>query len=216
LFFLWYEHNAKNPMLPLNLFKVRNFAFGNAATLTIYAALSISTFLITVFIQQVGGYSAFHAGLALLPITILMFFMSPRVGALSGKYGPRWFMAGGPLLGAVGFALMLRVGADVNYWTTLFPAVIVFGVGLSLTVSPLTSAVLGSTDPKRAGIASAVNNMVARVAGLIGIALIGIATGPHLGVTGFHRAVTVTIVLMAIGGIVSAIGIENHSTKSSQ
>jgi EmrB/QacA subfamily drug resistance transporter len=207
--FLWYEHRIKHPMLPLNLFRVRNFAVGNVATLGIYAGLSISTFLITIFVQQVGGYTAFRAGLALLPVTIIMFFLSPRVGALSGKYGPRWFMAGGPLLGALGFVLMLRVDSNINYWTALLPGIIVFGLGLTLTVSPLTSAVLGSIDPKRAGIASAVNNMVARVAGLIGIAMIGLATGPHLGTDGFHRAIVVTAVLLAAGGVVSAIGIEN-------
>jgi EmrB/QacA subfamily drug resistance transporter len=214
LFFVWYERRAKHPMLPLDLFNIRNFAFGNAATLTIYAGLSISTFLITVFIQQVGGYSALHAGLALLPITILMFFLSPRVGALSGKYGPRWFMAGGPLLGALGFVLMLGVGQHVDYWKHLLPGVLVFGLGLSLTVSPLTSAVLGSIESKRAGIASAVNNMIARVAGLIGIALIGLATGPHLGVAGFHRAIIVVAVLLAAGGVISAIGIENPKRES--
>ncbi len=207
--FFWFERRAAHPMLPLDLFKSRNFAAGNIATVSIYAGLSIATFLIAVFVQQVGGYSALQAGLALLPVTIIMFFLSPRVGGLASKYGPRWFMTFGPLLGAVGFLLMLRVSGNIDYRTALLPAVLVFGCGLALTVAPLTSAVLGSIEPARSGIASAVNNMIARVAGLIGNALIGLAVGPHLGVSGFHRAIIVTALLLALGGIASAIGIEN-------
>jgi predicted MFS family arabinose efflux permease len=209
--FLWYEQRAKHPMLPLSLFKIRNFAAGNAATTTIYAGLSIATFIIAVFVQQVAGYSALEAGLAMLPVTILMFFLSPRVGKLAGTYGPRWFMTAGPLIGAVGFLLMLRVDAHTAYWTHLLPGVIVFGLGLSITVSPLTSAVLGSIESRRAGIASAVNNMVARVAGLLGIALIGLAIGHTFNVAGFHRAILVTAGLLAAGGIISAIGITNRA-----
>lgn len=212
--FFWLERRTAHPMLPLDLFKSRNFAAGNIATVTIYAGLSIATFLIAVFVQQVGGYSALQAGLALLPVTIIMFFLSPRVGALAGNYGPRWFMTFGPLLGAVGFLLMLRVEGQIAYWSTLFPGILVFGLGLSLTVAPLTSAVLGSIEPARSGIASAVNNMIARVAGLIGIAMLGLAVGPHLGVNGFHRAIIVTATLMAIGGLVSAIGIENSAKQA--
>jgi MFS family permease len=104
---------------------------------------------------------------------------------------------------------MLRVDGHIDYWSTLLPGVLVFGLGLALTVAPLTSAVLGSIEPARSGIASAVNNMIARVAGLIGIALIGLAVGSHLGVAGFHRAILVTAALMAVGGIASAIGISN-------
>jgi EmrB/QacA subfamily drug resistance transporter len=207
--FLWYEHRTKYPMLPLDLFKVRNFGFGNAATLFIYAGLSIATFLIAVFTQQVGGYTAFRAGLALLPVTVIMFFLSPRIGKIAGRVGPRWFMTFGPLLGALGFVLMLGVDQSIDYWTRLLPGILVFGLGLAVTVAPLTSAVLGSIESRRAGIASAVNNMVARVAGLIGIALIGLVTGPVLNVAGFHRAIAVTAVLLALGGIISAIGIQN-------
>lgn len=211
LLFFWYEHRTAQPMLPLALFRIRNFAAGNAATIAVYAGLSIATFVISVFVQQVSGYSALEAGLALLPVTILMFFLSPRIGSFAGTYGPRWFMTAGPLVGAVGFLLMLRVGANTSYWTHLLPGVLVFGVGLSLTVSPLTSAVLGSIDSRRAGIASAVNNMVARVAGLIGIALIGLAIGQTFTVAGFHRAVLVTAGLLAVGGIISAFGISNSA-----
>jgi EmrB/QacA subfamily drug resistance transporter len=203
LSFLWYERRAKHPMLPLELFKTRNFAAGNVATVAIYAGLSISTFLISIFVQQIGGYSALRAGFTTLPVTIIMFFLSPRFGGLAGKYGPRWFMTAGPLLAAFG------VDAQIHYWTRLFPGILVFGLGLALTVAPLTSAVLGAIEPRQAGIASAVNNMVARVAGLVGIALIGLAVGPHLGVAGFHRAVVVTALLLATGGVISAFGIRN-------
>jgi MFS family permease len=209
--FVWYERQAKHPMLPLNLFNTRNFAVGNLATLTIYAGLSISMFIIVVFVQQIGNYSALRAGFTLMPVTLLMFFLSPRIGALAGKWGPRWFMAAGPILGALGFLLMLRVDGDINYWTELLPGILVFGVGLSVTVSPLTSAVLGSIDAKRAGIASAVNNMIARVAGLIGIALIGLVTGPHIDLNSFHRVLVVTAGLLAAGGVISAIGIQNSA-----
>ncbi len=209
--FLVYEKRTTHPMLPLNLFKNRNFSAGNLATVTIYAGLSIATFLLAVFVQQVGGYSAFQAGLALLPVTLLMFFLSPRIGTLAGAYGPRWFMTVGPLIAAVGFVLMLRVDQHVEYWAQLLPGIVLFGLGLAVTVSPLTSAVLGAIDSRQAGIASAVNNMVARVAGLVGIALIGLVAGSHLDVAGFHRAVFVTAALLAAGGIVSAIGIQNPS-----
>jgi EmrB/QacA subfamily drug resistance transporter len=207
--FIWYEKRAKHPMLPLSLFKVRNFWVGNIATTSIYAGLSVATFLIAVFVQQVGGYSAIEAGLALMPVTLIMFFLSPRIGALSGKFGPRWFMTFGPLLGAAGFALMLTVSKEVAYWPQLLPGILLFGVGLSLTVSPLTSAILGSIDSKQAGIGSALNNAVARIAGLIAIALIGIVTGPNLDVDGFKRGVILTAILLAAGGIISAIGIQN-------
>jgi EmrB/QacA subfamily drug resistance transporter len=208
--FFWHERRTAFPMLPLGLFKSRNFSVGNLATVSIYAGLSIATFLIAVFIQQVGGYSAFQAGLALLPITIIMFILSPRFGALAGKYGPRLFMAAGPIIGSLGFLLLLRVGSDVSYWTRLLPGVLLFGFGLSMTVAPLTSAVLGSIEKGQAGIASAVNNAVARIAGLLAIAGVGVLTGTNLDVTGFHRGLTLTACLLIAGGIISAIGIQNH------
>lgn len=208
--FIWYEKNNPIAMLPLSLFKVRNFRVGNMATLTIYGGLSIATFLIVIFLQQVGGYSAFAAGLALLPVTIIMFVLSPRFGALSGKYGPRLFMAAGPLLAAAGFLLMLRVETKVNYWSQLLPGVLVFAVGLSATVAPLTSAVLGDVDKDRAGIASAVNNAIARIAGLLTIAFVGVIVGSHLDLAGFRRAIVVTALLAMAGGITAAIGITNN------
>ena len=113
-------------MLPLELFKIRNFSYGNLATTAIYAALSIATFALVVFVQQFGHFSALQAGLSLLPITIIMFLLSPRLGALSGKYGPRWFMTG-VRLWPPGFLSMLRVTQDINYWTQILPGVLYLG-----------------------------------------------------------------------------------------
>ena len=207
--FIFYESRHKQPMLPLGLFKIRNFSIGNIATIGIYAGLSVATFLIAIFVQQVGHYSALNAGLSLLPVTIIMLLLSSRFGALAGKYGPRFFMAAGPLVAAVGFLLFLRVDEQVAYWTEVFPAVVVFGLGLSMTVAPLTSAVLGHIDQAHAGIGSAINNAVSRIAGLIAVAAIGLVTGTMLTLEGFHRGVVVMVILLAIGGIISAVGITN-------
>ena len=137
-----------------------------------------------------------------------MFFLSSRVGALAGKYGPRLFMALGPILGAIGFLAMLWVDSSVSYWA-LLPGIVIFGVGLSITVAPLTSAILGAIDDAQAGIGSAINNAVARIAGLLAIAAIGPIIGAQLDLDGFYRAVMVTAGLLLAGGIVSAIGIVN-------
>jgi len=205
--FVVYESRTARPMLPLSLFKVRNFSVGNVATLAIYGALSIATFIIVIFLQQVAGFSAFHAGLALLPTTIVMFLLSPRIGALSSKFGPRAFMSIGPVIAGCGFLYMTRTEVDVNYWTQLFPGVLIFALGLSITVAPLTSAILGDVDSKHAGVASAVNNAVARIAGLITIASVGVIIGQHLDLHDFHRTLIYTVLLMFAGGIVSFAGI---------
>lgn len=172
--FLLYEKNTKHPMLPLSIFRNHNFSVGNVATLSIYAGLTASFFLLVVFLQQVAGYSALAAGLAGVPVTLILFFLSSRTGALAGKYGPRLFMGFGPIIAGCGFLLLLGIkGAQVNYWTEVFPAIIVFGIGLAITVAPLTSAILGDVPKEQAGIASAVNNAVARVAGLVAVAAVG-------------------------------------------
>jgi EmrB/QacA subfamily drug resistance transporter len=214
-YFLWHERHTPEPMLPLGIFRNRNFGFGNLATVAIYGGLSVSTFLITVFVQQVGGYSAIEAGLAMLPPTIIMFFLSPRFGALAGKYGSRVFMSIGPLIAGVGFLSMLRLSEHIHYWSQLFPGVVLFGLGLSVTVAPLTSAVLGSIESRHAGIGSAINNAIARIAGLISIAAVGVVIGPKLGLAGFHRGVVMMAVLLAAGAVISAIGIRNSQQKPS-
>jgi len=172
--FVLHERRSPAPMLPLSLFRERNFTVGNLTTLAMYAALGGMLFLLGIYVQQVGGYSALAAGATFLPVTALIFALSKRWGALADRYGPRWFMAAGPLIQGAGMLLMLRVGPEANYWTELLPALLVFGLGLSLAVAPLTAAVLAAVEDSRSGIASGVNNAVSRVAGLLAIAVIGI------------------------------------------
>ena len=175
--FLLHERRTARPMLDLRLFRSRNFTVGNVATVVIYAGLSAATFLVTVFLQQVARYSATRAGLSLVPVTIMMFVLSPIFGRLSGRLGPRLFMTAGPIVAAVGFALMTRVDARGDYLHDLLPGVLVFGLGLSMTVAPLTAATLGEIEPRHAGLGSAVNNAVARVAGLLAVAALGALLG---------------------------------------
>ena len=171
--FLAYERRIAHPMLELDLFRRRNFAIGNVETLAMYAGLSVLFFFLVLFLQQVAGYSALEAGLATLPTTAVMFVLSSRMGRLADRLGPRLFMGGGPLLGACGLLLMLRLDAQVSYLTELLPALLVFSLGLAMTVAPLTATVLADADEHNAGLASGINNAVARVAGLLGIAALG-------------------------------------------
>ena len=201
------ERRAPDPMLPMRLFAARNFAWGNAATAAIYGALGFGGFVVTLFLQQVAGYPATAAGLAQLPATLAMLTLSTRFGTLAGRYGPRLFMTVGPLVAACGFLLMLATDAGASYWTQVLPGQVVFGLGLATTVAPLTAAVLGAVPPDDAGIASAVNNAVARVAGLVVVALAGVIVGGVLDVGSFHRALVVTAGLLALGGVLSLAGI---------
>jgi EmrB/QacA subfamily drug resistance transporter len=171
--FLLRESRTAHPMLPLELFARRNFAAGNAQTLAMYAGLAMLFFYLVLFLQQVAGYDALQAGLATLPTTIVMFALSKRAGMLADRIGPRLFMGGGPLVAALGLVLLLRVGAGVDYLTELLPALLVFSVGLSATVAPLTATVLADADEEHAGIASGVNNAIARAGGLLGVAALG-------------------------------------------
>jgi EmrB/QacA subfamily drug resistance transporter len=188
-----YERRTPEPMLPLGLFSARNFAVGNLATLGIYAGLSALFFLVVIFLQGVAGYSALEAGLATTPVTVIMFFLSRRFGALADRFGPHLFMAGGPLVAAAGLLLFLRVGPDPAYLGELLPALVVFGVGLAMTVAPLTATVLAGADQEHAGVASGVNNAIARVAGLIGIALIGTVVSAQFTATVDHRLAAVPL-----------------------
>jgi EmrB/QacA subfamily drug resistance transporter len=171
--FVAWETRAPAPMMPLQLFAVRNFAVGNLTTLALYGGLGVATFFLVVFLQQVAGYTPLETGLALLPITLVLFALSRRFGALSDRLGPRLFMAGGPALAGVGLLLLTRVTAHPYYLTTILPGVLVFALGLSATVAPLTAAVLESVEPGRSGLASGANNAVSRVAGLLAIAAVG-------------------------------------------
>ena len=212
--FWWHERRTAQPMLPFDVFSVRNFSVGNIATFTIYAALSLQGFLLVIFLQQLAGFSATLAGLASIPVTIIMFLLSSRFGALSGKYGPRLFMSLGPIVAGLGTLWMATVTIPTDYWTQILPGIILFGLGLSMTVAPLTSAILGSIDAKQAGIGSAINNAVSRIAGLIAIAMIGIFIGTQLDLAGFQQGIIICAGLLIAGGIISAIGIQNKPHQS--
>jgi EmrB/QacA subfamily drug resistance transporter len=171
--FVVHEHRTAAPMLPLGLFKRRNFAIGNVQTFAMYGGLSATFFFLVLFLQQVAGYDALQAGLALMPATLVMFALSKRAGRLADRVGPRLFMGFGPLVSALGLGLMLRIDAHLNYFTDLLPALLIFSLGLAATVAPLTATVLADADESNAGIASGVNNAIARIAGLLAVAAIG-------------------------------------------
>lgn len=211
-----WEHRVPNPMMPLGLFAARNFAVGNLATVFLYAGVSLGTLVVALFLQEGAGMSASMAGLATLPIAVLSFVLAPRFGALAGAHGPRVYMAVGPLVAAAGFLLLTTVREPFDFWTQILPGLVVFGLGLSITVSPLTSAVLAAVDPTQSGIGSAVNNAVSRIAGLVAIAFTGVIIGaggdsgfPPGEFEGFRQAAVVIAVLFAVAGVVSAIGISN-------
>lgn len=207
--FIRHEARTPAPMMPLRLFAVRNFGWGNLATTAIYGALSLGFFVLGLFLQQVAGLGATAAGFALLPSTLILLLLSARMGALAGKSGPRWFMTAGPLLCAAGFLLLLGVGLPLGYVGQVLPGLVVFGLGLAVTVAPLTSAILGAVAPAEAGIGSAVNNAVARIAGLVGIAVAGLITGPVITTSGLHSTAAVTAALFVVGALASAAGIRN-------
>jgi len=171
--FVAIERRSPDPMLPFRLFERPNFGATNLETLAVYGGFGVLIFFLGLFLQQVAHYSPLAAGLALLPVTIILFVASRGVGALAGRFGPRRFMAAGPLISAAGLALLLRVGEHPSYPLDLLPAIVVFGLGLALTVAPLTATLLDCVETAEAGIASAVNNAVARVAGLLGTAAVG-------------------------------------------
>jgi EmrB/QacA subfamily drug resistance transporter len=207
--FLARQRFAKQPLMPLSLFAVRNFRIGNVSTALVYGALSIGGFIISVFLQQVAGFPATFAALATLPVGILNIALSSWIGTFAAKHGSRWFMGFGPIVAGLGYLLMLTSTTHVNYWTELLPGVILFGLGLSATVAPLTSTILGAISEKQSGIGSAINNAVSRVAGLIAVAFIAVIMGPKIDLAGFHRTLIVTAALLIVGGLVSLIGIQN-------
>jgi EmrB/QacA subfamily drug resistance transporter len=172
LFVLW-ESRYRHAMLDLSLFKVRNFSITNIETLVVYAGLIGAFFFVTLFLQQTAGYTAIEAGLATTPISVILFVLSPRFGKIATGIGPRVPMSIGPIVGGIGLLLMMRVGADPNYVTDVLPAILIFGLGLSATVAPLTATALNSVPEHQVGIASGINNGVSRIAGLLAIAVLG-------------------------------------------
>jgi predicted MFS family arabinose efflux permease len=210
--FLMVEARKQNPMVPLAIFRSQQFSGANAVTFAVYAALGTVTFLLVVHLQTDLGYSALEAGASLLPITACMLLLSARAGALAQRIGPRLPMTVGPLVVAVGMVLLGRVEPGTTYWETVFPALIVLGLGLSLTVAPLTATVLGAVEDAHAGIASAINNAVARIAGLLAVAVLPAAAGLTAGqgldlVDGFSRAMYIAAVLAAVGGVLAFLTI---------
>jgi EmrB/QacA subfamily drug resistance transporter len=212
--FIAWELRQDAPMLPLRLFSLRNFTFANVETFAVYAALSTLTFFLVLFLQQLAGYSPFRSGLATVPITVVMFFLSPRVGRLSMNVGPRFFMGIGPLVCAGALLWIRELEPGFDYWTSLLPPLLVFAAGLSLIVAPLTATVLADAGERDAGVASGVNNAVARVAGLLGIAIVGAAIAGArntLDLQGFRLAMAITAGLIAVGGVIGLGGIRNPS-----
>lgn len=171
------EARSPHPMLPLEMFRSRTFSATNVVTFGVYAALAGVFFFVVINLQVVGGFSPLAAGMALLPVTVIMLLLSARAGALAGRIGPRIPMTLGPVVCAAGVLLLSRIGAQAAYTTDVLPAVIVVGLGLSLTVAPLTSTALASAQDRHAGVASGVNNAVARTAGLLAIAILPVVSG---------------------------------------
>lgn len=211
LLFVAQERRSPNPLVPLGLFSDRVFAGANLVTFAVYAALGAVFFFLVVQLQVVAGYSPLAAGAATLPVTVLMLLFSPAAGRLGTRIGPRIPMTVGPLVAAVGLVLLLRVGEDASYLVDVAPGVVVFGIGLTILVSPLTTAVLAAAPDHLAGTASGVNNAVARTAQLLAVAalppLVGVVGGalsdPVLFDDGFDQAMLVCAGLLVVGGVLA-------------
>jgi MFS family permease len=211
------ERRAGDPLLPPGIFASVQFTAANAVTFVVYAALGGALFLLPVVLQQVSGYSPLVAGTALLPVTAVMLLLSSRSGQLAARIGPRLQMSVGPLVIALGLALLVRIGPGGSYWTEVLPAVLVFGLGLAVNVAPLTSTALDAAPAEHAGAASAINNDVARAAGLIAVAVLPALSGitgrsyldPAALAAGFRTAVLISAGACVLGGVLAALTIRN-------
>ena len=181
--FLAWESRYRHSMLDLGLFRVRNFAVTNLETLIVYSGLIGALFFVTLFLQQTAGYSPLEAGFATTPISLVMFALSPVFGRIATSTGPRVPMCVGPIVGGIGLLLFTRVGSDPSYLGDVIPGVLVFGLGLSATVAPLTATALNSVEENRVGVASGINNAVSRVAGVLAIAIFGALIAGKFGST---------------------------------
>jgi EmrB/QacA subfamily drug resistance transporter len=216
--FVVVEDREQHPMLVLGIFRDRTFSASNFMTLLVYGALGAQGFFVTIQLQTVSGYGALAAGAAFVPLTILMLLLASRGGRLAMRIGPRIPMTVGPLVMAVGVLLLLRIGADVSYVFDILPGVIVFGLGLCLMVAPLTATVLAAAPEEHAGIASGVNNAVARAGSLLAVAALPVAVGLHGDEyadpatfnSAYQTAIIICGALLAAGGVVSWLTIRNH------
>jgi MFS family permease len=205
------ERISSHPMLPLDIFSSRQFTAANLVTFVVYGALGGSLFLLPIQLQRVSGYTPLASGVALVPITVVLLLLSARAGRLAQRIGPRLPMSLGPLVAGIGLALLVRVGPDASYVTDVLPGVLVFSLGLSLTVAPLTSTVLAAAPAEHAGVASAINNDVARVAALLAVAILPVAAGitgadaldPQVFGDGFKVAMLIAAALCALGGLLA-------------
>jgi EmrB/QacA subfamily drug resistance transporter len=221
--FILVEAREPEPMLPLGVFRSRQFSAANAVTFVVYAALGGLLFLVPVVLQVVHGYSPVEAGVSLLPVTFIMLLLSSRSGALAARIGPRLQMTVGPLVLALSLALFTRVGASGDYLTAVLPAVLVFGFGVAIMVAPLTATALSAAPADHAGIASAVNNDVARVGGLIAVAVLPALAGitgdaylhPAVLAADFKKAAWIAAVFCAAGGVLAALTIRNPGKATS-
>jgi MFS family permease len=215
--FLAVEATRRSPMLPLVMFRIRQFSAANAVTFVVYGALGGALFLLPVELQLVSGYSPLDSGLALLPVTFIMLVFSAYSGQLATRIGPRLQMSVGPIVVGGGLLLLTRATDGASYATYVLPAVVVFGIGLAITVAPLTSTAMGAAPPEHAGAASAINNVVARAAGLIAVAVLPFAAGiagasalsPHQFAPGFRTAVIIAGIVCAAGGLLAVVLIRN-------
>lgn len=219
--FVLVERRSANPMVPLGIFASRQFSAANLTTFAVYAALGGFFFLFVSFLQISLGYSPLEAGAATLPVTLLMLALSARSGGLAQRIGARIPLTIGPLIIASGLLLLTRIEPGDSYATAVLPAVVVFGLGLTLVVAPVTATVLAAADPRHSGIASAINNAVARVAGLVAIAALPLIAGltgegfydPRVMTSGFHTAMVACAVLAAAGGVLAWLRISDSALE---
>lgn len=209
--FVWHERRSADPMVKLDLFRSHNFTAANIVTFAMYGALGGFFFALTIYLQTVVGFSTLAAGASLLPVTVVMFLLASRAGAWAGTFGPRRFMTVGPALAGLGMILLLPLGPGDGYLAHVFPGVLLFAVGLALTVAPLTATVMGSVDERSSGIASGINNAVSRVSGLIVIAVLGFFPAD----ASYHATTILCAALALSAGAVAFMMVKNpHKSET--